>query len=176
MESSRRGFLGLAMAASWERALAGAAAAQQQQLPAETFSGYRFVFFTAREQETVRRYAALVIPADERSGGALAARVEEYIDFILAHGEAGLQRIWRAGLGKWGREKNADRLLERLSRSDDRFFETFRSAVVEGFYTSEEGIRKELGYQGLAHLREFPGCTHETHEIPAGYRPALRRG
>ena len=48
-----------------------------------------------------------------------------------------------------------------------------KGAVAEGFYTSREGIQRELGYQGLGFLREFPGCAHDTHEAPADYKPRL---
>lgn len=167
MPQSRRGFLALALAASWERALHAAA----QQTPPAVPS---FRFFTAPELATVRRFAAVIVPADDRSGGAAAARVEEYTDFVLTHAEPALQTAWRRGLAQWSAEPAAELLLSRLSTANDRFFYLFRDAVTEAFYTSEEGILKELGYQGLAHLREFPGCTHESHPIPANYKPALR--
>ncbi len=140
---------------------------------------YRLQFFTAKEKDTVAALAARMIPATERSGGAAAARVWEYMDFVLAGAAAGLKSTWRQGLagvadpGAW---------LEANSRHEfapqtpaERFFVLFKSALVDAFYTSEEGIVKELGYLGNGALTEFPGCTHATHETPAGYQPRLRR-
>ena len=48
-----------------------------------------------------------------------------------------------------------------------------KGAVVESFYTSEEGINKELGYQGMAFLVNFDGCTHASHATPADYQPLI---
>ena len=153
--------------------------AQHHAPPDATTGNYRLRFFTAKEQQTVAALAAKMIPATERSGGAAAARVWEYMDFILAGAAAGLKSTWRQGLagvadpGAW---------LETNSRNEfapqtpaERFFVLFKSALVDAFYTSEEGMLKELGYLGNGSLSEFPGCTHATHETPAGYRPRLRR-
>ena len=140
---------------------------------------YRLQFFTAKEKDTVAALAAKMIPATERSGGAAAARVWEYMDFILAGAAPGLKSTWRQGLAGIADPRA---WLETNSRHEftpqtpaERFFVLFKSALVDAFYTSEEGITRELGYLGNGALTEFPGCTHTTHETPAGYRPRLRR-
>jgi hypothetical protein len=179
--ASRREFL--AVAALWSQAVAAAQHNHQAAQTASTKAAYNFVFFQPAERQTLNRLAAILIPADERSGGATAAHVDEYIDFVLSHGNADLQKRWRDGLRAFAKldEAGSEKRLRELAANefapkspDDQFFILLKGAVAEGFYTSEEGIRKELGYQGLGFLREFPGCTHESHAIPEGYQPRLK--
>lgn len=174
MTTSRRDFLAL-----WAQA---AFAAHQHSTSSTTAEGpYRFRVFSEEEVRTLRKLSAILIPADERSGGAAAARVEEYIDFIASHGEPSLQQEWHDGLKKLGSARHAEAELTKLSRKefaprakDERFFVLLKSAVTEGFYTSEEGINKELGYQGMGFLVEFPDFSNVKAEKPANYKPLLR--
>jgi hypothetical protein len=56
-------------------------------------------FFTATEYVLVDELTEAIIPADESSGGAKAARVAEYIDSRLAETfEQNERDSWRAGL------------------------------------------------------------------------------
>ena len=58
-------------------------------------------FFTAAEYVLVDELTEAIIPADERSGGAKAARVAEYIDSRLAEAfEQNERDSWRAGLAR----------------------------------------------------------------------------
>lgn len=185
---SRRSFLELSVVL-WSQAVARA---QQHVHTAAgaygTKRAYSFRFFTPTERELVRSLAARIVPANERSGGAEAARVDEYVDFVLSHGAEELRRTWREGLarlhpgikGRSGAE--IDVVLTAISKNEfepslpeEEFFVLLKSAVVDGFYTSEEGIKKELGYLGNGFLSAFPGCTHALHKTPADYRPLLRQ-
>jgi hypothetical protein len=127
------------------------------------------------------------VPADERSSGAIGAKVDEYIDFVLQHADATFQTAWREGLDRFGEAIGSkaapaiDAFLAEQARGefsprtdDERFFVYLKTAVAEGFYTSQEGIVKELGYKGMSFEMDFPGCTHAEHEAPADYRPLLR--
>lgn len=174
--ATRRGFLELA-AAWWSAAVLRAHEhATPAAIPAD---GYSFRFLQPREVETLRRLAALMIPADERSGGAGAAKVEEYVDFVLSHAQPALQARWRSGLKRFRRFDEA-RLRRAAANefaprtTEERFFVLLKDAVVEGFYTSQEGITKELGYRGYTFLREFPAADMSLVRIPAGYKPLLR--
>jgi len=138
-------------------------------------------FLDGAERETLRRAAAILVPATERSGGAAAAGVENYIDFVLSKSPEKLRNEWRAGLKTLGAAKNLEAMLASLAKRefsprtrDDWFFVLLKGAVVEGFYTSQEGIEKELGYRGMGHVMEFPDFTQTTTAIPEGYRPLLR--
>lgn len=145
---------------------------------------YRFRFFTPAEQPVLRQLLDLLIPADERSGGALGAKVDEYIDRVLAGAAVPLQRSWRSGLksyaGKTAAE--AEALLRKAAENEfspksaaDGFFVLLKSAAVDGFYTSREGITRELGYRGYTFLREFPGWTGGELSRPANFVPKLRQ-
>jgi hypothetical protein len=48
--------------------------------------------------------------------------------------------------------------------TEERFFRTIKYATVDGYYTSEIGIQKELRYKGNAYLKEFTGCAHPEHK------------
>lgn len=174
MSVSRRDFVAL-----WSQA--ALAAHQHSTASPAKASPYTFRYLTPAEIAVVRRAAALIVPADDRSGGAAAARVEEYIDHVLAHGSAQLKSEWRSGLASLGRAKDLLAELTRLSKNEfapkskgDWFFILLKGAVVEAFYTSEEGINKELGYQGMGFLTEFPDFTQVAAVTPAGYRPLLK--
>jgi gluconate 2-dehydrogenase subunit 3-like protein len=184
-DESRREFLiagiGLWQAASLraqqERRKSGKNSQQESSL----------VFLNARRRDILRRLMDRIVPADERSTGAAGARVDEYIDFVLQHADANFQNAWREGLDRFGiaidsKEGPAiDGFLVEQARNefsphtdDERFFVYLKTAVAEGFYTSQEGISKELGYKGMSFEMDFPGCTHAEHEVPADYRPLLR--
>ena len=169
------------MAGLWAKALE-AAQTHDHLIILAPGKSYTFRFLTAAQVQTLQSLAGLLIPADSRSAGAKGARVEEYIDYVLSYAPAELQRRWRDGLARYAGLEAAeqDRRLASVARNefaprsrDEQFFVMLKGAVIEGFYTSQEGIQRELGYQGLAFLREFPGCSHDTHEAPEDYQPRL---
>jgi Gluconate 2-dehydrogenase subunit 3 len=148
----------------------------------QTAADYRFTFLNPAMRQTLRVAMDLMIPADERSGGALAAKTDEYVDFILAHADPKLQETWREGLARLAKAKNADEFLSVQARKefspetdDEAFFVLLKQAVTAGFYTSAEGIENELGYQGMTFALEFAGCTHSEHQAPGDWKPWLRQ-
>ncbi len=185
MPQSRREFLAAA-AALWS---AAALRAQQHQHahPSDEKVPYKFSFLDAGERKTLRVLMDRIVPADDRSSGALEACVDEYVDFILIHADASLQETWHKGLKRYGEAitgkspDEVDKFLEKQARNefspandDETFFVLLKGAVTEGFYTSEQGIKNELGYKGMTFLLDFEGCTHPVHQIPAGWHPMLR--
>lgn len=44
------------------------------------------------------------------------------------------------------------------------FFRLAKDLTVDGYYTSKDGLTKELGWHGNTFLTEFPGCTHPEHQ------------
>ncbi|HEX8185209.1 MAG TPA: gluconate 2-dehydrogenase subunit 3 family protein [Blastocatellia bacterium] len=142
-------------------------------------------FFTEEENRTVIEMSERIIPADDSSPGAKAARVNEYIDLIVSESPETTRQTWREGLAainKMSRDKygapfaaaTVDQQVELLkkisanekspSNVEERFFRTIKYATVDGYYTSEIGIRKELRYKGNSYLKEFTGCTHPEHQ------------
>jgi hypothetical protein len=148
---------------------------------------YKFSFLDADERKTFRMLMDRIVPVDDRSSGALGACVDEYVDFILVHADAPLQETWHKGLKRYGEAMagkspdEVDTFLEKQARNefspandDEAFFILLKSAVTEGFYTSEQGITNELGYKGMTFVLDSEGCTHSVHPIPAGWHPMLR--
>ena len=142
-------------------------------------------FFTEEENRTVVEMSERIIPADEHSPGAKAAGVSEYLDLIISESTDITKQTWREGLaainkmsrdkfGKLFADSTADQqieLLKEISKNEkspqtvaEQFFRTIKYATVDGYYTSEIGIHKELHYKGNTYLKEFTGCTHPEHQ------------
>ena len=185
MPQSRREFLATA-AALWSGAVLRAQEHQHAHPPNEK-TPYSFAFLNAGERKTLRVLMDRIVPADDRSSGALGACVDEYVDFILVHAEAPLEQTWHEGLKRYGEaiagnsSSEVDTFLQQQARNefspandDEVFFILLKAAVTEGFYTSEQGIANELGYKGMAFVLDFEGCTHASHHIPDGWHPMLR--
>jgi hypothetical protein len=47
----------------------------------------------------------------------------------------------------------------------ERFFVLLKQMTVNGYYTSEIGIHKDMEYIGNAYLGAFPECTHPEHQV-----------
>ena len=163
--------------AAWEQALT--VRAQAATAPAAGL-----VFLTPAQHRTVDLLSELVIPTDSRSPGASAAKVADFIDLLLSGADAGEQAIWKEGLTaldaatttRWGRafaDTAPDQqvtLLTEMSRNEaspeaplEHLFVRLKERTIQGYYTSEIGIHKELGYKGNQFLNQFVGCTHPEH-------------
>jgi hypothetical protein len=123
-----------------------------------------------------------IIPADERSPGAKAARVADYIDLLLSESDHDVVLQWMGGLVALNRDAisrfgapfvklsagQVDGILAEISRNErdprtplERFFVITKQATIRGYYSSEIGIHRELRYQGNQFLQEFVGCATE---------------
>lgn len=150
----------------------------------KTQAAPRLVVLTAAQYATVDAIAETIIPADDHSPGARAARVADYVDLVLSESEAPTREAWAAGLvaldrasrdrfaAPFARASAAQQaaLLTELSRTElapqtplETFFKAAKGATIRGYYTSEIGLRQELQYQGNAFVPEFVGCTHPEH-------------
>jgi hypothetical protein len=146
---------------------------------------YKLKFFTADENKMIIEMSEQIIPSDDSSPGAKAALVNEYIDLIVSESPADVKQTWRDGLaavnkkstdmfGKSFAEASSDQqgqLLKEISKNErnpttveEKFFRTVKNATIDGYYTSEIGIHKELHYKGNSYLKEFVGCTHPEHQ------------
>jgi hypothetical protein len=147
------------------------------------------VFLSAAQYAAVDAIAETIIPADEKSPGARAARVVDYIDLLLSESDPATQQTWSAGLvaldqasrARYSRTvaeltpEEATALLTGLSVNEasprtplEEFFKATKDATIRGYYTSEIGIHQDLKYQGNRMIAEFTGCTHPEH----GYTPS----
>jgi len=151
------------------------------QLPASagTAKNAARTFFTPDERSMVDELSELIMPTDEHSPGARAAKVAAYIDSRLAEAWEEQERIdWREGLkridqltressGKTFMESSPDQrvaILTRIAQNEkeprqpeELFFAKLKSRVVNAYYTSEIGIKQEMEYQGNSYLTEFIG-------------------
>jgi hypothetical protein len=139
-------------------------------------------FFTAQEYQTVRILSDLIIPKDERSGGAVEAGVPEFMDFTMIDQPA-RQVAMRGGLAWLDAEsqRRFDKTFvgasdsERRSILDDistygelkpglshgqAFFRSFRDLTATGFWTTKMGMA-DLGYQGNTVVPTWDGCPPE---------------
>ena len=44
------------------------------------------------------------------------------------------------------------------------FFNAIKGLTITGYYTSEIGMKQELGDDGQLFFLEYPGCTHPQHK------------
>jgi hypothetical protein len=185
--TSRRSFL-LAAAALWQSSRLLAYQHRHELEPGHSQDPYRFLFLDDVQRGTLRSLLSRIVPSDERSAGAVGANVDQYIDFVLSHADDTTKNLWRNGLSSYGAAIDGkpgdgiDLFLEEQSQhefapntAEQTFFVLLKTAAVEGFYTSEEGIDHELGYKGMTFALEFNGCTHPQHVAPEGWRPGLRQ-
>ena len=136
-------------------------------------------FLTRAELALLDELSEMIIPTDEHSPGAKAAKVASYIDARLAEAWEGAERTtWRDGLklidqlatqstgGPFLQASAEQRLalLQRIAAAEEKpqkpeevFFVTLKSRVVDAYYTSEIGIRQELDYRGNTYQAEFAG-------------------
>lgn len=137
-------------------------------------------FFTPAQHALVEELSETIIPADDHSGGAKAAKVADYIDQVLREGfDENQKALWRDGLhlidvmslhynGKsFVHAAAEDRIslltilsnhLEMTDLPEVRFFIELKRITVQGYYTSKIGIHDELQYKGNRILQEFVGC------------------
>jgi gluconate 2-dehydrogenase gamma chain len=129
--------------------------------------------FDDHQNATVIALSDLIIPATD-TPGAKAARVNEYVDLILAEGGAERRARFIEGLGMLDgvalREhsrpfvrctpEQQTAILARLSKSGDAFFLLAKRLTIEGYYSSRQGIA-ELNKGGR--VPKTFGCTGADH-------------
>ena len=189
-EINRRSMLGLlgsvpvAAGFTWTDADAVRAtqAARVARRPAA--AAFKPKFFTAHEYATVRMLVDLIIPKDERSGGATDAGVPEFMDFMMSDDPV-RQTPMRGGLAWIDHEceqRFDKRFLDctpeqRAAVLDDiawpqkakpevahgvAFFNSFRDLTAAGFFSSKMGV-EDLKYTGNTMIAEWKGCPDEAH-------------
>ena len=141
-------------------------------------------FFTPAQHRTVDVLSEIIIPADDRSPGAKAAKVADYIDFVLAEAPAEAKTAWTEGLAALDQASTAQfskpfaeaapeqqvALLTEAAKNEfnpttplEKFFREAKGRTIHGYYTTEIGIHQELKYKGNQFLPEFVGCDHPEH-------------
>lgn len=113
----------------------------------------KYRFFTDEEFAIVDELTDIVIPTDEKSGGAKAAGVAQYIDQRLAEAFDRSERDeWRKQLALIPKTFLTADQPQKIAfvRSIEKqpFFKTLKKATVRGYYTSKIGIHDEMDYLG----------------------------
>lgn len=153
-----------------------------RQAATQSGAAYTPKFFTANEYQTVRVLSDLIIPADERSGGAIQAGVPEFMDFTMVDQPA-RQVAMRGGLAWLDGEsqRRYDKTFVGASDTERRailndvatygelkpglthgqaFFRSFRDLTATGFWTTKMGMA-DLGYIGNTVVSKWDGCPPE---------------
>jgi hypothetical protein len=134
--------------------------------------------------DTVATLSELIIPQTE-TPGAKATLVDRFIDSVLGEAPPAERDQFLKGL-TWmdARSKTLfgkdvvsatatqqTELLTKLSAVNSHeehagidFFNAIKSMTITGYYTSEVGLRQELGDDGILAQATFAGCTHPEHQ------------
>jgi gluconate 2-dehydrogenase gamma chain len=153
-----------------------------KQEKAQTPAGeYKPKFFPPHQYATLRSLCDAIIPADEKSGGAIQAGAPEFIDLLTSENkeyqlDLGGGIMWLDGFcsDRFGnpylsctteqKTQVLDLIAYRKNALSDpslsqgvEFFAFLRNLTTDGFYSSEIGIA-DLEYIGNTFVREFPGC------------------
>ena len=144
---------------------------------------------TAPQNDLVVALTELIIP-ETATPGAKATLVNRFIDSVLegapakdrdnfVRGLAWMDSRSKALFGKdflTSTPSEQTALLTRLSQGADRatpeaedrpgveFFRAIKSMTISGYYTTEVGLKQELGDDGVLALAEFRGCDHPEHQ------------
>lgn len=184
-EALRRLALGGAAAAalpSWVESLSALALDQvhnhgQRAAAARTAAAWKPKVLTPHQNATVITVSELIIPQTD-TPGAKAANVNRIIDSVLMEGREGDRTKFLAGLTalderaktEFGKpfvgatpEQQTDMLTKLSTPPVDEFFEAIKSMTIIGYYTSEVGMRQEIGDDGTLFFAEFKGCEHPEH-------------
>ena len=136
-------------------------------------TSYTLQFFTAEESQLLDQLMEMILPADDHSPGAHAAKTNLFADLMVASSTDADKQRWRNGLRlmrEEGARSSLDGALETAAANEekpvtelDHFFVSLKQMTVQGYYTSAIGIHQELAYEGNTYLKAFPECTHPEH-------------
>ena len=143
----------------------------------------------AQQNATVIELSEMIIPQTD-TPGAKVALVNRFVDNVLEDADPRDRKEFFRGL-QWVDERSRDlfgvdfvsgtpeqrtALLTIMSSGQNKslmdqigveFFSSIKSMTITGYYTSEVGMRQELGDDGQVFFAEFKGCTHPEHGAPA---------
>lgn len=140
---------------------------------------------TPRQNEAVTALTELIIPQTE-TPGAKTALVNRFVDHVLStapapdraeflRGLSWLDDRCRAQAGQDVAGASTAELTKVLTplavegtpapqdAPGTAFFRAIKSMTISGYYTTEIGLRQELGEDGRMVLAAFEGCTHPEH-------------
>jgi hypothetical protein len=127
-----------------------------------------------RQADLVATIAELIIPQTD-TAGARAAGVPAFIERVIADADPSDRNRFQRGLESMDAQAHERygtdflsatpaqqiALLERISTTE--FFTMFKTLTITGYYTSQVGMREELGDEGRTFFPDYVGCTHPEH-------------
>jgi hypothetical protein len=155
--------------------------AVRKEKAASPAGNYTPKYFSAPQYAALVVLCDIIIPKDEKSGGAVEAGAPEFIDLLTSENEKFQLRLggglfWLDGYctDHYGKvfldcapeqkKEVLDLIAFRKNAKQDpslshgvSFFILLRNMTCDGYYTSKIGIA-DLGYIGNTSQREFPGC------------------
>ena len=172
----------------WVEALVSAAeqhAAHYQQTLAKAAPWVPKVLSAAQNQAVIALSEAIIPQTD--TAGAARAGVNQFIDAVIADASPADRQKFLDGLAWIDARSQRDAgapfaeatseqqiaLLTAISTTapsspEDtpgaEFFTAIKSLTITGYYTSEVGMREEMGDTGQMFFIEYPGCTHAEHK------------
>lgn len=138
-------------------------------------------YFSAPQYAALVALCDMILPKDEKSGGAVEAGAPEFIDLLTSENEkyqlklgGGIFWLDNYSTDHYGKVFHAcspeqkkevlDLIAFRKNAKQDpslsqgvSFFAFLRNITCDGYYTSKIGIA-DLRYIGNTSVREFPGC------------------
>lgn len=183
------GAVGIATLPLWVESLCAQARAEAHSHAADAAlaaQSWTPAVLTARQNDAIVTLTELIIP-ETNTPGAKAALVNRFIDRVLANAPAAERDEFLKGLTwldarcrtRFGRDLGAaspadlTTLVTPLSQEGTHptedaagvaFFHALKSMTINGYYTTEIGLRQELGEDGRMALPAFEGCTHPEHQ------------
>jgi Gluconate 2-dehydrogenase subunit 3 len=155
-------------------ALPGAAMSHMQAAPAVP-TAYSLQFFSEEESRLLDQLMEMIIPADDHSPGAHQAQTNLFADLMVATSDNAVKKQWQDGIRLMREEAMGSSLAAALRKAAvneenpttdlERFFVLLKQMTVNGYYTSEIGVHKDMEYVGNAYLGAFPECTHPEHQV-----------
>jgi hypothetical protein len=134
---------------------------------------YKLRFFSENESGLLDQVMEMIIPADDHSPGAHAAKTNLFADLMVATSDDAVKKQWRDGVRLMQEEAARSSLAEVLGKAAvseenpqtdlERFFALLKEMTVNGYYTSATAIHKDMEYLGNTYLAAFPECTHPEH-------------
>lgn len=182
------GAVGAVTSSHWVESLTALARQQAHTHAAQAAvaaTGWRPRVLSEPQNQAVVALTELIIPATD-TPGAKAANVNRFIDSVLEEAAPAQRERFLEGLAWMDTRSHAlhgkdflrssaaqqTALLTRLAaegnpQREDRvgldFFRAIKSMTIDGYYSTEIGLRQELGDDGQLFLPQFAGCDHPEH-------------
>lgn len=139
-------------------------------------------FFSKEELGVLAALVDVIIPRTD-TPGASDAGVHHIIDSGMKTADESRKKEWRGTIAwangeaqngggnrfpELSKERQSAILLkaaaEKPGTAAHNHFQLIRSVTIDIYYSTREGLMRELGWNANTYLSEFKGCTHPEHQ------------